>query len=121
MKRFNSSMLLSSIILGVSFIIGCILIQKELNLHETRIPKETKNEAKVLMNTEETAEYLGVTEQQVKEIIETENRELSETGSFTGVMFPYIKIDNEILISRDRLKEWLKESTTQRNEYESGS
>ncbi|GGO03565.1 hypothetical protein [Saccharibacillus kuerlensis] len=121
MKRFNFSMLLSSIILGASLIIGCVLIQKELNVQETEVPKETKNEPKVLMNMEETAEYLGLTEQQVKEIIKTENRELSETGSFIGVMFPYIKIDDEILISRDRLKEWVKESTTQRNEYESGS
>jgi len=118
MKRFNISLLLSSIILGLSFIIGCILIPKELNVKE-ETTNEIKNEAKVLMNIEETAEYLNLTKEQVTEIIETENRQLSETSVFTGMMFPYIKIDDKILVSRDQLKEWLKEVTTQRNEYES--
>ncbi|WP_379138798.1 helix-turn-helix domain-containing protein [Paenibacillus sp. sgz500958] len=117
MKQFNISLFLSSVVLGLSFITGCILIQNDLNFKEPIVTNEITNESKVLMNTKETAEYLNLTEQQVITIIESENYILNLAHSYDGKMFPYIKIDNEIFVSRDELNEWIKESTLQRKKY----
>lgn len=117
MKQFNISLFLSSLILGVSIITGCLLLQENFNDKELIVTNEITKEPKALLNTKETAEYLNLTEQQVKTIIESENHILSTTNSYHGKMFPYIKIGIEIFVSRDELNEWIKESTTQRKEY----
>lgn len=117
MKQSNIILLLCSIMLGLSFITGCYLLQEQYNFTKPTVTHEKANENKPLMNIKETAEYLSLTELQVKSIITSEERILKQTGSFTGRMFPYIKINNEIFVSRDGLNEWIKESTTQRKEY----
>ncbi|AHV98812.1 helix-turn-helix domain-containing protein [Paenibacillus sabinae] len=117
MKQFNISLFLSSVILGLSFITGCLLIQKDFNTKKPIVTNEITKESKALMNIKETAEYLNLTEQQVKTIIGWENYILNVAHSYDGKMFPYIKIDNEIFVSRDELNEWIKESTLQRKEF----
>lgn len=117
MKQFNSSLFLSSVILGLSFIMGCLLIQKDFNAKEPIATNEITNVSKPLMNIKETAEYLNLTEQQVQTIIESENHTLNAAHSYDGKMFPYIKIDNEIFVSKDELNEWIKQSILERKEY----
>lgn len=53
----------------------------------------------------------------MKYIIQSEQKSLSMSGSFTGEMFPYFKINNEIYISKNELTNWIKDVTTQRREY----
>ncbi|SEU19641.1 hypothetical protein [Paenibacillus sp. NFR01] len=122
MKPFNLSLFLSSVVLGVSIIVGCILItnNQAANGKEAREPEpvqETLESPKPLMTLQETADYLNLTEEQVKTIILHENYILEVSHSYSGMMFPYLKINNEILVSRDALGEWIKESTGQRQEY----
>lgn len=122
MKPFNLSLFLSSVMLGASIIVGCILItnNQAANGKEAReLPsvQKTLESAKPLMTLQETADYLNLTEEQVKTIIGYENYILEVSHSYNGMMFPYIKINNQILVSRDELSGWIKESVQQRQEY----
>jgi len=70
-----------------------------------------------LLNVEQTAEYLNLTKEQVLYIIQSEQKSLSASGSFSGEMFPYFKISDEIYVGRDQLDIWIKDVTIQRREY----
>ncbi|OPA75351.1 DNA-binding protein [Paenibacillus selenitireducens] len=117
MKPLNYSNIISSIILGIAIIIGCLLINSDLQKEKISNSHEIVNHDKPLMTIQETAEYLNITESQVKTIISTEESMLKATGSFTGMMFPIIKIGNEVFVNTNGLNDWLKESTQQRKEY----
>ncbi|MEE4576730.1 MULTISPECIES: hypothetical protein [Paenibacillus] len=89
MKRLNLSTIISSFILGLSIVISGLFIShtgdKELNKDGTN-----QKEYKPLMTIKETAEYLNITEPQVKTIIFSEETILKTTGSYSGKMFsPY--------------------------------
>ena len=117
LKPFNSSLLLSSIIIGASFITGCFFIQKAFIPEKTAAPNEEATDPKPLMNIKETAEYLNLTVPQVITIIGYENHSLNLANSYVGKMFPYIKINNEIFVSRGELDGWIIDSTVNRKEH----
>lgn len=73
-----------------------------------------------LLNIKQAAEYLNLTEEQVTYIIQSEQNTLTKMGSFSGEMFPYFKINNQIFISTTDLTNWIKDVTTQRREYTQG-
>ncbi|NMM52926.1 DNA-binding protein [Paenibacillus aquistagni] len=73
-----------------------------------------------LLNIKQAAEYLNLTEEQVTYIIQSEQNTLTKMGSFSGEMFPYFKINNQIFISTTDLTNWIKDATTQRREYTQG-
>jgi len=110
MKHFNLSNIICSVILGIAFITGCFIIK---NPEKPTISETNKAESlyKPLMTIQETANYLNITEIQVRTIISTEETMLNSTGSYTGMMFPIIRIGNDIYVSTNRLNDWLKEST----------
>ncbi|AIW40941.1 helix-turn-helix domain-containing protein [Paenibacillus sp. FSL M7-0802] len=116
MNRLNLSTIISSFILGLSIVITGLFIShsgdRELNKNGTN-----HKEYKPLMTIKETAGYLNITEPQVRTIISSEENMLETTGSYSGKMFPLIRIGTDIYISTDGLNEWLKESTTQRTQY----
>jgi hypothetical protein len=108
---------MSSTILGVSIIIGCLIVRgnhDDLNIKNT---KEVVNQYKPLMTIKETAEYLNLSEFQVKTIISSEEDMLKNTRTYSGKMFPAIRIGNDTYVSTNDLNEWLKDSTTQRKQY----
>ncbi|WNS46653.1 DNA-binding protein [Paenibacillus sp. MMS20-IR301] len=117
MKPFNISLLLSSVVLGASFVTGCYLLAHGQGDREPAAVSAAGSTANPLMTLQEAAEYMNLTEEQVKTIIEFENYTLDLAHSYTGRMFPYIKINNEFLVGRDELDEWIKENTQQRKEY----
>jgi hypothetical protein len=117
LKQFNVSYIICSVILGLSIIVGFLIIRgdrEQINENET---KEIVNQYKPLMTIMETAKYLNLTEFQVRTIISTEEEILNNTHTYTGKMFPIIKISNEIYVSTNDLNEWLKDSTSQRKQY----
>ncbi|MGG4345831.1 hypothetical protein [Paenibacillus lautus] len=61
-----------------------------------------------LMTLEQTAEFLNLTESQVKNIISSENA-LRGQGASEGLPFPYIVVQSEIYISKMGLISWLEE------------
>ncbi|WP_018759008.1 helix-turn-helix domain-containing protein [Paenibacillus terrigena] len=116
MKQLNISAIISSFILGLSIVISGVIISnsgdRELNKDGT-----SQKEYKPLMTIKETAEYLNITELQVRTIISSEETMLKTTGTYSSKMFPIFRIGTDIYISTDELKEWLKESTTLRIQY----
>ncbi|MCD9025438.1 helix-turn-helix domain-containing protein [Cohnella silvisoli] len=114
MKQFNFSNVISSVILGIAIIIGCFIFKGD---HEKAKANEIINSNKPLMTIQETADYLNLSEFQVKTIISSEESMLKASGSYSGMMFPIIKIGNDIYVSANGLNDWLKESTQQRKQY----
>jgi hypothetical protein len=115
-KPFNFSYVIGSTILGISLIIGCLIIQgsyKGISVNKSNVVDQQKP----LMTIKETAEFLNLSEFQVRTIISSEETELTNTGAYSGKMFPVIKIGNELHISTNDLSEWLKDSTAQRKQY----
>jgi len=43
-------------------------------------------------------------------IINLEQEKLEVTGSFSGVRFPYLTLNNKIYIIRDEIMNWLKDA-----------
>lgn len=119
MKANQISIIVASLILGISFIVGCIFVNDDRGL-EAEQTQVMASDPKPLMTIEETALFLSLTEDQVMEIIKTEHKKLSETGTFLGTMFPYIRVDNKYLFNKDLLTIWVKDASINRSKYLDG-
>lgn len=123
MKTFNISSIICSLLLAISIIISSVLIQDGLKgndmggLKANAINHTTSQEIRPLLNIKEASDYLNLTENQIRFIITSEENTLKTMGSYSGKMFPYIKVNNEIFISKADLSEWIKEAASQRKEY----
>jgi hypothetical protein len=73
---------------------------------------------KIMLNLQEAALFLSVSEGELLEMIEIEKMQLKEFGSFNGVMIPYIVVDGQKYFSKDALKEWAKEAGLEFREYD---
>lgn len=116
----GKSMIAASFILGVSFIVGCMFLEKN------EVPNKEQSDItismeKPLLTTEEAANYLHLSENEIKQIIHTEQIQLTTAGSFSGVMFPYIKVGEKFYISKNELMVWINETSRERREYAAGS
>ncbi|SEO93921.1 helix-turn-helix domain-containing protein [Paenibacillus sp. OV219] len=111
MKTFSISNLISAIIIAASILGGCYLLKDN---HQA----EDASKYGPLMSIAETADYLHLSEDEITTIITLEETVLESTGTYTGKMFPYFKINNEIYVSRDELAAWIKETATQRKQYQ---
>ena len=110
---------ISIIILAMSIVFGSLWIgyslEKSTN-SQTPISSSDLTGYNVL-NSHQVAQYLNLTEEEVKGIIQTEMKILDETGSFYGKMFPYLTINNKQYFYKDEIDEWLREVSSQRSEY----
>ena len=121
MKSIPVSILLASVILGISLVIGCLLLSNQKSANEpTQVAQEDVTNDKVLMTIHETAEYLSMTEEQVMSIINAEQRSFAVSGSFNGKMFPFIKVQDEFFISRIELVLWAQDASTYHRRYVNG-
>lgn len=121
MKSIPVSILLASVILGISFIIGCFFLSNQKILNEpTQVAQEESAKDKVLMTIQETAEYLSMTEEQVMNIIYAEQISFAAAGSFNGAMFPFIKVQDEFFISRNELLLWAQDASVYHRRYING-
>lgn len=86
MKSNQISIIVASLILGISFIIGCSITNgdKELEVDQDQTPSIVTAD-KLLMDIKETALYLNLTEDQVMNIIKTEHENLSRSGILKGL------------------------------------
>jgi len=75
-----------------------LLDQKEvLNKEQSSLAITSE---KPLLNLEEAAEYLHLSASEIKHIITSEKIQLNTTGSFTGIMFPNIKIGWNFILAK---------------------
>lgn len=116
MKQLNLSAILCSLIIGISIVISSYFIHNSGNSEFNDAIFDGSN-YKTLMTIEETADYLNLTEAEVKAIIISEDTMLRTTDLYSGKLFPVIRIESENYISTKGLKEWLLDSTVQRKEY----
>ncbi|MFD1176009.1 helix-turn-helix domain-containing protein [Paenibacillus puldeungensis] len=115
MKQLNLSVVISSFLLGLSIVISSLIISNSGD-RELNKDKINEKEYKPLMTIQETAEYLKITESQVKTIISSEDTMLRTSG-LSGKLFPVIRIGTDNYISTEDLKDWLKDSTALRKQY----
>ncbi|MGF9697963.1 hypothetical protein [Paenibacillus sp. MABNR03] len=121
MKSIPISILIASTILGISFIIGCLLLSNQESANEpTQVAQEEVTSDKALMTIHETAEYLSMTEEQVMSIIRAEQQSFTIAGSFDGKMFPFIKVQDELFVSRIELELWVQNASTYHRRYING-
>ncbi|MEO2214488.1 MULTISPECIES: hypothetical protein [Paenibacillus] len=121
MKSVTLSILLSSVVLGISFIIGCtILTTHERNSELTQAEEQVVPNDKVLLTMQETAEYLSMTEEQVMSIIKAEQGSFTVSGFFDGRMFPFIKVQDQFFVSRVELDLWVQEASASHRRYING-
>ncbi|WP_127544682.1 hypothetical protein [Paenibacillus amylolyticus] len=121
MKSIPFSILIASVILGISFIIGCILLTtQERNSELTQVAEQEVPIDKALMTIQETAEYLSMTEEQVMSIIKAEQGSFTVSGFFDGRMFPFIKVQDEFFVSRVELDLWVQEASASHRRYING-
>lgn len=110
MKSNQITTIIASFILGISFIIGCVVINDE------GLGAEQALADKPVMTIEETALYLNLTEEQVMEIIKTEEV-YSASGTFTGTRLPYFMVEGEYLFNKEIMLNWLNEATLDKRVY----
>lgn len=119
LKPMNYSVIISSLIIGLSIVAASFILQGTEGLKS--VPAVTDEAYSMqtespLMTLEQTAEFLNLTESQVKSIISSENA-LRAQGDSEGVPFPYIVVQNEIYVSQIGLISWLEGATRERKIY----
>ncbi|MGC5770841.1 hypothetical protein [Paenibacillus pabuli] len=122
MKSIPISILLASVILGVSFIVGCLLLSNQGRASESAqaVEQDVPNNNKTLMTIQETAEYLSMTKEQVMDIIKAEQGSFSASGFFEGKMFPFIKVQDQFYVSRIELELWAQDASSSHRRYIDG-
>lgn len=113
----NKLLSISIIILAVGMFLSSIYfgysIQKGSNI---QVENAAVNSS--VMNISEVANYLGMTEEEVQGIINTEKNMLESRGSYTGIMFPYFIVNDKLYFYKEQVDEWLKDTSIQRKEYD---
>ncbi|CAH1190581.1 hypothetical protein PAECIP111892_00255 [Paenibacillus auburnensis] len=135
MKTNQITILAASLILGLSLIIGCLILgnerasgtEKEIEaqIAETETEAKTqdalmeqaRSKDKAVMTLQETAQFLNMQEAQVLNIIKAENAFLSNNGVFTGVRLPYFKIDAEFMFAKTAVLAWVQAVTAENRIY----
>ncbi|PJN56389.1 hypothetical protein PAEVO_31120 [Paenibacillus sp. GM2FR] len=119
LKTLNYGSIISSLIIGISIVAASFILQ---GTEGSKSVPAVADEAYLvqsespLMTLEQTAEFLNLTEYQVKNIISAENAVRGQ-GAAAGSRFPYIVVQNEIYISKMGLISWLEEATQERRVY----
>ncbi|MNC62814.1 hypothetical protein D3C76_133200 [compost metagenome] len=111
------SLLAVSLILGLSFIIGCVVISNDQSGSSGQVIEAQDTENKLLLTLQETATLLGISEEQVINIMKAENSLLRNDGPFGGTKIPYIKVDNQFLFNKAGLLEWAQAATSEKRVY----
>lgn len=117
----NKYLPLSALIISLGIITGSYLIAL-MPTASSEIPKSNQVEQnKVFINMSEASQLLGLSDDEMNSIITAERTVLETTGSFTGMMFPYVLIDGKYYFEQTKLLLWAQESATFRRIYNDGN
>lgn len=78
------------------------------------------NKESPVMTLEQAADYIKVTPEQLRRMIQIEQNELNQRGSFSGEMIPYFKVNDDLFFYRDQLNIWLQYVSIEKVEYNLG-
>jgi hypothetical protein len=123
MKRIsNIGIIGGCMIIGLSFIAAAYMFNhSEVKRQEIVEPAKIADDNGELMDITQTANYLQLSEEEIKYIMISEENTLRSTGSFLGVMFPYIKIKEEYFFNKAALQTWIMEASLTRKQYQNGA
>ncbi|SDN74356.1 hypothetical protein SAMN05518871_107109 [Psychrobacillus sp. OK028] len=113
MKREYSIVILAISIAFSGFWIGNAI----MHLQNSAVEEVNYQPVEEVLSISEAADYLGISEKSIKEIIIREKLHLNNFGSYSGMMLPYSKVYGEFIFSKNSLDLWINESTLNRNEY----
>lgn len=112
-----------------NFLFGCLMISIGIVIHGYLINPNTGGVInnggqntnitvnKAVFDLTDAAEYLNMTESEVKAIIIAEYSRLHETHSFTGEMLPYFQVDEKYYFYKEGLNTWLADVTMDKRKY----
>ncbi len=109
----NKLIPISIIILAFGILFSSIYLGYSIQ----KIPNTESLNSSVL-TISEVSKYLRMTEEEVEGIIDIEQFMLQSTGSYTGVMFPYFKVNDKYYFYKDQVDEWIKDVSIQHKEYD---
>ena len=78
------------------------------------------NKESPVMTLEQAADYIKVTPEQLRKMIQIEQNELNQRDSFSGEMIPYFKVNDDLFFYRDQLNIWLQYVSIEKVEYNLG-
>lgn len=112
----------AALILGLSLIGGSYVISHELAQgNELQMQTQPQADAQEtdhpLMTLAETARFLRLSEDQVKNIMKAENVMLRNDGPFEGTKLPYLKVDNEFLFNKQQVMLWIQAASQENRVY----
>ncbi|QVK20124.1 hypothetical protein KHQ82_07265 [Mycoplasmatota bacterium] len=70
-----------------------------------------------LMDITEVSVFLGLEDDKIMKIIAIEQSMLEEYHIFTGVMFPYLIIDNKYYFHQEAVNKWIDHAMLEKYEY----
>ncbi|OEF98814.1 hypothetical protein BHF71_10835 [Vulcanibacillus modesticaldus] len=124
----------SSLIIGISIIMSSFILglfiyitfdsENIRNISKGYIETEAiENNDRFLMNSniiniEEAAKYLNMTESDIKKVIITEKIMRESQNGFNGKMLPYFKINDEFYFYKAQLVLWIFEVSEEQREYD---
>jgi hypothetical protein len=114
--------IVASIILAISIVAGCYLIsaKNDLGVHNG-LESQQNDQGSVLLDIDEAAELLGLSTEELKRIIKTEQLHLDQNSSFSGAMLPYTVIDGTVYFERSTLLQWAQAITLEHRKYTDGT
>ncbi|WP_340023006.1 hypothetical protein MHI24_28890 [Paenibacillus sp. FSL K6-1096] len=105
----------AALILGLSLVGGSYVISHGLQM-QPQAQVDTQDEHP-LMTLAETARFLRLSEDQVKNIMKAENAMLRNDGPFEGMKLPYLKVDNEFLFNKQQVMLWIQAASQEKRVY----
>jgi hypothetical protein len=78
---------------------------------------DVSNKPLEVLSLTEASTYLKISEQTIKQIIRQEDKILSESGTFSGTMFPYTEVNGQFIFSKNALDKWVKDASELRKIY----
>lgn len=107
-KGKDFKIVISSIILGGSFIIGSYINAHFSSNEKILNPQIYQTSSDSVLNKEEAAAYLKIPVAQLDNIIKRDDEQKKKLSVYNTYQFiPYADLDDQIVFSKDNLNKWL--------------
>lgn len=122
MNAFSKNINIGLIALSISIFFSSLFIGYSLQTYnkskDTVVSSSKTNIESEILTISELAEYMKLSEDEIKGIIDLEQEELHKWHSFTGIMFPYIIVNEKYYFYKSSVNEWIKESVRDARDYD---
>lgn len=107
---------IGALLISISIVVGGYLIGEAIK--EANAVDADSLITPSVMDMPMVAEYMNMSQEEVRAIIRLEEKQLTEHGFFTGKMFPYFTIDDKQYFYKDEIDVWLMEVAGSRGFYD---